>query len=222
LEELAAPEGAAFPFLVDRFGKFLYNNSIVKERQGGLNMYQDAIQAAGEKMEKTVAIIVKDLSTLRAGRANPQILDKIAVDYYGTPTPLNQVGNISSPEPRMLVIAPWEPKMIGPIEKAIQKSDLGINPSNDGKVVRLMVPELTEERRRDLCKQVKKMVEDGKIAVRNTRRDTMEHIKKMKKNSEITEDDLKDAEEEMNKSTEAHIKDLDKIGTDKEKEIMSI
>ncbi len=185
-------------------------------------MYQDAIKAAGEKMEKTVAIIVKDLSTLRAGRANPQILDKISVDYYGTPTPLNQVGNISSPEPRMLVIAPWEPKMIGPIEKAIQKSDLGINPSNDGKVVRLMVPELTEERRKDLCKQVKKMVEEGKIAVRNTRRDTMEAVKKMKKNAEITEDDLKDAEDEMNKLTEAKVKELDKIGTDKEKEIMSI
>lgn len=185
-------------------------------------MYQDSIQAAGDKMEKTVAIIVKDLSTLRAGRANPQILDKITVDYYGTPTPLNQVGNISSPEPRMLVIAPWEPKMISPIEKAIQKSDLGINPSNDGKVVRLMVPELTEERRKDLCKQVKKMVEEGKVAVRNTRRDTMEVIKKMKKNSEITEDDLKDAEDEMNKVTEAKVKELDKIGVDKEKEIMSI
>ena len=185
-------------------------------------MYQDSIKAAGDKMEKTVAIIVKDLSTLRAGRANPQILDKITVDYYGTPTPLNQVGNISSPEPRMLVIAPWEQKMIGPIEKAIQKSDLGINPSNDGKVVRLMVPELTEERRKDLCKQVKKMVEDGKIAVRNTRRDSMETIKKMKKNSEITEDDLKDAENEMNKVTEEKVKELDRIGADKEKEIMSI
>ncbi len=185
-------------------------------------MYQDSIKEADSKMEKTISIIVKDLSTLRAGRANPQILDKISVDYYGTPTPLNQVGNISSPEPRMLVIAPWEPKMIGPIEKAIQKSDLGINPSNDGKVVRLMVPELTEERRKDLCKQVKKLVEDGKIALRNTRRDTMEQIKKMKKNADITEDDLKDAEDEMNKTTEAKVKELDKIGTDKEKEIMAI
>lgn len=185
-------------------------------------MYQDSVKAADDKMGKTVAIIVKDLSTLRAGRANPQILDKVSVDYYGTPTPLNQVGNVSSPEPRMLVIAPWEPKMIGPIEKAIQKSDLGINPSNDGKVVRLMVPELTEERRRELCKQVRKMVEDGKIAVRNTRRDTMETIKKMKKNAEITEDDFKDAETEMNKTTDARVKELDKIGTDKEKEIMAI
>ena len=142
-------------------------------------MYQEIIKTAGEKMEKTIAILEKDLATLRAGRANPQILDKITVDYYGVPTALNQVGNISSPEPRMLVITPWETKMIGPIEKAIQKSDLGINPSNDGKVVRLMVPELTEERRKDLCKQVKKLAEEGKIAIRNTRRDALEAVKKL-------------------------------------------
>ena len=185
-------------------------------------MYKEAIKSAGEKMDKTIAIIEKDLSTLRAGRANPQILDKITVDYYGTPTQLNQVGNISSPEPRMLVIAPWEPKMISEIEKAIQKSDLGINPSNDGKVIRLVVPELNEERRKELCKQVKKQVEDGKVAIRNTRRDTMDQIKKMKKDSVITEDDLKQAETEMQKVTDAHIKTLDKVGADKEKEIMSI
>ena len=185
-------------------------------------MYKEAIKSAGEKMDKTIAIIEKDLSTLRAGRANPQILDKITVDYYGTPTQLNQVGNISSPEPRMLVIAPWEPKMISEIEKAIQKSDLGINPSNDGKVIRLVVPELNEERRKELCKQVKKQIEEGKVAIRNTRRDTMDQIKKMKKDSAITEDDLKQAETEMQKVTDAHIKTLDKVGADKEKEIMSI
>lgn len=185
-------------------------------------MYKQAIKSAGEKMDKTIAIIEKDLSTLRAGRANPQILDKITVDYYGTPTQLNQVGNISSPEPRMLVIAPWEPKMIAEIEKAIQKSDLGINPSNDGKVIRLVVPELNEERRKELCKQVKKQVEDGKVAIRNCRRDTMDQIKKMKKDSTITEDDMKLAETEMQKVTDAHIKALDKVGADKEKEIMSI
>ncbi len=185
-------------------------------------MYKEAIKSAGEKMDKTIAIIEKDLSTLRAGRANPQILDKITVDYYGTPTQLNQVGNISSPEPRMLVIAPWEPKMIAEIEKAIQKSDLGINPSNDGKVIRLVVPELNEERRKELCKQVKKQIEDGKVAIRNTRRDTMDQIKKMKKDSVITEDDMKQAETEMQKVTDAHIKTLDKVGADKEKEIMSI
>ena len=144
------------------------------------NMYKETIKTAGNKMDKTIANIQNDLATLRAGRANPKILDKITVDYYGTPTALNQVGNISSPEPRLLVIAPWEPKMIGPIEKAIQKSDIGINPSNDGKVIRLLVPELTGERRKDLCKQVKKMVEEGKVAIRNIRRDAMEAIKKMK------------------------------------------
>ncbi len=185
-------------------------------------MYKDAIKVAGDKMDKTIAIVERDLATLRAGRANPQILDKITVDYYGTPTGLNQIGNISSPEPRMLVIAPWEPKMISEIEKAIQKSDLGINPSNDGKVIRLVVPELNEERRKDLCKQIKKQVEDAKIAVRNCRRDTMEQFKRMKKDSAITEDDMKLAETELQKVTDAHIKTLDKVGADKEKEIMSI
>ena len=185
-------------------------------------MYQEIIKTAGEKMEKTIAILEKDLATLRAGRANPQILDKITVDYYGVPTALNQVGNISSPEPRMLVITPWETKMIGPIEKAIQKSDLGINPSNDGKVVRLMVPELTEERRKDLCKQVKKLAEEGKIAIRNTRRDALEAVKKLKKDSKITEDEQMTAETEMQKVTDAKVKELDKIAADKEKEIMSI
>ena len=185
-------------------------------------MYQEIIKTAGEKMEKTIAILEKDLATLRAGRANPQILDKITVDYYGVPTALNQVGNISSPEPRMLVITPWETKIIGPIEKAIQKSDLGINPSNDGKVVRLMVPELTEERRKDLCKQVKKLAEEGKIAIRNTRRDALEAVKKLKKDSKIIEDEQKTAETEMQKVTDAKVKELDKIAADKEKEIMSI
>ena len=185
-------------------------------------MYQEIIKTAGEKMEKTIAILEKDLATLRAGRANPQILDKITVDYYGVPTALNQVGNISSPEPRMLVITPWETKMIGPIEKAIQKSDLGINPSNDGKVVRLMVPELTDERRKDLCKQVKKLAEEGKIAIRNTRRDALEAVKKLKKDSKITEDEQKTAETEMQKVTDAKVKELDRIAADKEKEIMSI
>ncbi len=185
-------------------------------------MYQDTIKNAGSKMDKTIAVIHKDLSTLRAGRANPQILDKITVDYYGTPTALNQVGNISAPEPRMLVIAPWEAKMIGPIEKAIQKSDIGINPSNDGKVIRLMVPELNEERRKELCKQVRKQIEEGKVAVRAIRRDAMDALKKMKKDAEITEDDQKSAETELQKVTDAHIKELDRIGADKEKEIMSV
>ena len=185
-------------------------------------MYQERIKTAGEKMDKTISVIKRELSTLRAGRANPQILDRIMVDYYGTPTPLNQLGNISSPEPRLLVIAPWESKMISAIEKEIQKSDIGINPSNDGKVIRLLVPELNEERRRELCKQVKKQVEEGKVAIRAIRRDTMDVLKKMKKDSQITEDDMKLAETELQKVTDNHIKDLDKVGEDKEKEIMSV
>ena len=185
-------------------------------------MYKEIIKNAGDRMDKTIATIQSDLGSLRAGRANPKILDKITVDYYGTPTALNQVGNISSPEPRLLVIAPWEPKMIGPIEKAIQKSDLGINPSNDGKVVRLLVPELTGERRKELCKQVKKMVDEGKVTVRNIRRDAMEGIKKLKKDSAITEDDQKIAEKDLQKVTDSHIEELEKVGADKEKEIMSV
>ena len=185
-------------------------------------MYKATIKATGEKMDKTIAVIQKDLATLRAGRANPQILDKITVDYYGTPTALNQVGNISSPEPRMLVIAPWEASMISPIEKAIQKSDIGINPSNDGKVIRLVFPELTEERRKDLCKQVRKQVEEGKVALRAIRRDANEQIKKMKKDSVITEDEQKTAETELQKVTDNHVKELDRIGADKEKEIMAV
>ena len=185
-------------------------------------MYKERTKTAGEKMDKTIAGIKRELSTLRAGRANPQILDRITVDYYGTPTPLNQLGNISSPEPRLLVIAPWESKMIPLIEKEIQKSDIGINPSNDGKVIRLVVPELNEERRKELCKQVRKQVEEGKVAVRSIRRDTMDNLKKMKKDSQITEDDMKLAETEMQKVTDSHIKELDKVGEDKEKEIMSV
>jgi ribosome recycling factor len=185
-------------------------------------MYDDNISTATEKMDKTVNVTRKELATLRAGRANPQILDRILVDYYGTPTPINQLGNISSPEPRMLVINLWETKMIGEVEKAIQKSDIGINPSNDGKVIRLIVPELTEVRRKDLVKQVRKLSEEGKVAIRSIRRDTMEQIKKLKKDGEITEDDQKDAESELQKVTDEHIKDLDKIAAEKEKEIMAV
>lgn len=185
-------------------------------------MYKETVKAASDKMDKTLAVIQKELSTLRAGRANPKILDRILVDYYGTPTPLNQLGNITSPEPRLLVIAPWEAKMISAIEKEIQKSDIGINPANDGKVIRLLVPELTEERRKDLCKQVRKQVEEGKIAVRAIRRDSMEHLKKLKKDSQITEDEQELGETELQKTTDSHIKDLDKIAADKEKEIMSV
>ena len=185
-------------------------------------MYETHIDVAKEKMQKTIAVVKKDLATMRAGRANPQILDRILVDYYGTPTPINQMGNISSPEPRMLVISLWESKMIPNVEKAIQKSDIGINPTNDGKVIRLVVPELTEERRKDLVKQVKKQVEEGKVALRAIRRDALDAIRKREKKSEITEDDLKDAENQLQKLTDQQVKDLDAIGAEKEKEIMSV
>lgn len=185
-------------------------------------MTKSTIAAAKEKMTKTIAVTQKDLATLRAGRANAQVLDRVMVDYYGSPTPINQLGNISSPEPRMLVISLWENKMIGEVEKAIQKSDIGINPTNDGKVIRLVFPELNEERRKALCKQVKKMVEEGKVAIRSIRRDAMDTFKKLKKDSQITEDEQKSAETELQKVTDSFIKDLDRIGAEKEKEIMSV
>ena len=185
-------------------------------------MIKDVLDTAKEKMGKSCVVYQKDLATLRAGRANPQVLDRIMVDYYGTPTPINQVGNISSPEPRLLVIAPWETKMITEIEKAIQKSDLGINPSNDGKIIRLVFPDLTEERRKDLTKVARKGAEDTKVAIRSIRRDAVEKVKAMKKNSEITEDDQKKAEEDIQKLTDNAIKDVDAIYAAKEKEIMEV
>ena len=185
-------------------------------------MTKAILDTAKEKMSKTCAVYQREMSTLRAGRANPQVLDRITVDYYGTPTPLNQVGNISSPEPRLLVISPWEPKMITPIEKAIQKSDLGLNPSNDGKIIRLVFPELNEERRKELTKVAKKGAEEAKVAVRSIRRDAIEQIKKLQKNSEITEDDQHKAEEDAQKITDNAIKEVDAICEAKVKEIMEV
>ena len=182
----------------------------------------DAIATAKEKMGKTVAVLVKELSSLRAGRASAQVLDRILVDYYGSPTPVNQVGNISSPEPRLLVITPYDPSVLNPLEKAIQKSDLGINPSNDGKCIRLVFPELTEERRKELVKAVRKKGEDSKVAIRSIRRDAIEQIKKQKKDGEVTEDDQKKLEEQAQKLTDSTIKDIDKIIADKEQEIMEV
>ena len=185
-------------------------------------MIEDVMNTAKDKMQKSCAAYERDMMGLRAGRANPQLLDRIMVDYYGTPTPINQIGNISSPEPRLLVIAPWEAKMIPNVEKAIQKSDLGLNPSNDGKIIRLVFPELNEERRRDLTKIASKGAEETKVAIRNIRRDAVEQIKKMKKNSEITEDDQRDAEEDMQKLTDKAVKEVDEIYAKKEKEIMEV
>jgi len=175
-----------------------------------------------EKMKKSIGALEADLATIRAGRANPHVLDKIMVDYDGVETPIAQVGNITVPEARMLQIQPWDGGVIKNIEKAIQASDLGINPSNDGKVIRLVFPELTEERRKSLTKDVKKKGEDFKVAVRNIRRDAVDAFKKEEKKSEITEDDLKKLEDEIQKLTDKNIEKIDKIVEDKSKEIMSV
>ncbi|MBR0135884.1 MAG: ribosome recycling factor [Clostridia bacterium] len=180
----------------------------------------DVIDVAQDKMNKTISVLKRDLGGLRAGSANPQLLERIMVDYYGAQTPINQMGNISSPEPRLLVINLWDPKMIPNVEKAIQKSDLGINPSNDGKLIRLVFPELTEERRRDLVKTIKKKAEESKVAIRSIRRDANETLKKLKKDGEITEDDQKLYEEEAQEITDNSIKEIDRIASEKEKEIM--
>ena len=174
------------------------------------------------KMDKTLEHLAEEFGAVRAGRANAKVLDRITVEYYGSETPLNGVATISSPDARTLVIQPWDTKLLKDICKAIQTSELGINPQNDGKVIRLMVPELNEERRKELCKQVRKQIEDGKVAIRAIRRDAMEAIKKMKKDSVITEDDQRKAEDELQKVTDAAIKEVDKISADKEKEIMSV
>ena len=175
-----------------------------------------------EKMRKTIQALETELSSVRAGRANPHVLDKIMVDYYGTMTPINQVGNITVPEARLIQIQPWETTLIKSIEKAIMASDLGIHPNNDGKVIRLNFPELTEERRKELTKEVKKKGEDSKVAIRNIRRDGVETFKKAQKKTEITEDDLKDLEDEIQKLTDKAIQDIDKAVETKNKEILSV
>lgn len=185
-------------------------------------MYQDVINAAKEKMQKTTAVYKTDLRSLRAGRANPQLLERVMVDYYGTPTPIPQMGNVSSPEPRMLVISLWDQKAIPLVEKAILKSDLGLNPSNDGKIIRLVIPELNEERRKDLTKLVRKGAEDSKVAIRSIRREAMERLKKMEKDGEMTEDELSKAEKKMQETTDEAIKGVDALCAEKEKEIMEV
>lgn len=185
-------------------------------------MYSEHLKEAEVRMGKTISVYKEELLSIRAGRANPAILDKIVVDYYGQQTPLKQVGNISAPEPRLLVIQPWDAKLISEIEKAILKSDLGLNPSNDGKVIRLIIPQLTEERRKDLTKVVKKNGENAKVAIRNTRRDALDKIKKLEKNKEISEDELKKAEEELQKITDKYIDQVDVVTKKKEEELMEI
>lgn len=174
------------------------------------------------KMQKTVDVVVSDFASVRAGRANAAVLDKIMVDYYGSPTPINQVAAISSPDPRSLMIQPWDTSLLKAIEKAIQTSDLGINPQNDGKVIRLGFPQLTEDRRKELTKQVRKYAENGKVAIRNIRRDAVDKFKAMQKKSEITEDELKEYEKDLQDITDKRCKQLDELAEKKEKELMAV
>lgn len=182
----------------------------------------DVEKVLDEKMNKSLTVLKEELNTVRAGRANAALLDKISVDYYGSPTPLKNISNISVPDPRTLMIAPFDPKSIHDIEKAINVANLGINPSNDGKVIRLVIPAVTEDRRKELTKTVKKMGEDVKVAVRNERRDANDELKKQEKGGEITEDDLKKALDVVQKRTDKTIKDIDQIIAEKEKEIMEV
>ena len=174
------------------------------------------------KMDKVVSVYEEDLKTIRAGRATPAVLDKVMVDYYGTPTPIVQLGSISVPEPRMLLIQPWDATATSAIEKAIQKSELGLTPANDGKAIRLSFPPLTEERRKELVKTVKKRAEEAKVAVRTVRRDAIEDYKELKKKSEITEDDLKNIEKDIQNMTDKFVKELDALAEAKEKEILEV
>ena len=173
-------------------------------------------------MDKTIDHLQNEYATIRAGRANPHVLDKLRVDYYGTPTPIQQVGNVSVPDPRTIQIQPWEKSILKDIEKAIQASDIGINPTNDGNVIRLVFPELSEERRKDLAKEIKKKGEDAKVAVRNIRRDGNDAFKKLSKTEDLSEDEIKDLEDELQKLTDKYIKEIDSMVDTKSKEIMTV
>lgn len=185
-------------------------------------MPQQIIKEAEERMEKAIAALKRELTTLRAGRATPALLDRVMVDYYGSPVPVNQAANISTPEPRLILIQPWEKTMLGPIEKAILKSDLGLTPTNDGSVIRIAIPALTEERRKELVKLAKKEGEEAKVAIRNVRRDANDSIKKLEKNGDITEDDMKHHQELVQKATDKYVALVDKTVADKEKEVMEV
>lgn len=175
-----------------------------------------------EKMNKTMGNLSDEFGSIRAGRANPHVLDRIRVDYYGTPTPIQQVANVSVPEPRLIQIAPWEPNMVKEIERAIQTSDIGINPTNDGKMIRLVFPELTEERRKELAKEVKKKGENAKVALRNIRRDGIEQFKKLSKQEDVSEDQIKDLEDDIQKLTDRFVSEVDKAVEEKTKEVMTV
>ena len=175
-----------------------------------------------EKMDKTISVLQENFAEVRAGRANPAILNKIKVDYYGTPTPINQVAGISVPEARLIVIQPWDASLLKEIEKEILKAEIGINPNNDGKVIRLAFPELNEERRKEIVKDIKKTAEDAKVSIRSVRREGIDEAKKMQKDNQMTEDELKSAEDQIQKLTDAKIAEIDKILAEKEKEVMSV
>jgi ribosome recycling factor len=185
-------------------------------------MSMDVQQVLDEKSAKSIAVLKENLNTVRAGRANPALLDKVTVDYYGVPTPLKSISNITAPDPRSLLITPFDPKSLHGIEKAVNLANLGINPTNDGKVIRLSIPPVTEERRKDLTKLVRKYGEDAKVAIRNERRDANEELKKQEKAGELTEDDLKNELEEVQKKADKSVKEIDAIISEKEKEIMEV
>ena len=185
-------------------------------------MLKDEYKVYEEKMRKSIDSVAADFAAVRAGRANAAVLDRISVDYYGTPTPIQQIASIGSPDPRQLLIQPWDASAVKLIEKAILNSDLGINPQNDGRVIRLVFPQLTEERRKDLTKQVRKYAEDAKVAVRNIRRDAVDYVKKAQKKGELTEDDQKKAEKDIQDLTDKHVKKIDEMCAKKEKELMEI
>ncbi len=185
-------------------------------------MAKQVIATTKERMDKAVQALSRELATIRAGRANASLLDKVSVDYYGAPTPVNQLAGVSVPEARLLVIQPYDKSILGEIEKAILKSDLGLNPSNDGSVIRIAIPALTEERRKELVKLVKKEAEEAKVGIRNIRRDGNDDLKKLEKNGEITEDELRGYTDDIQKVTDAHIQKVDEVAKDKEKEIMTV
>ncbi|MCF7618842.1 ribosome recycling factor [Bacillus sonorensis] len=185
-------------------------------------MSNQVMNQTKERMEKAVAAYQRELATVRAGRANPSLLDKVTVEYYGAQTPLNQLASITVPEARMLVITPYDKTALGDIEKAVQKADLGVTPTNDGSIIRITIPPLTEERRKELAKLVKKYSEDAKVAVRNIRRDANDDLKKLEKNGEMTEDELRSSTEDVQKLTDEYVSKIDEITKDKEKEIMEV
>lgn len=189
---------------------------------GGIIMVKEIIKESEDKMKKVIEITKKDFMSIRTGKASPSLLEKITVDYYGTPTAVNQLANISVPEPRLIVVQPWDKGSLAGIEKAIMKSDLGITPTNDGSVIRLAIPPLTQERRKELAKNIKKEGEEKKVAVRNIRRDANEHLKKMEKDGDISADENKKAQEEIQKLTDKYTKEVDQVVANKEKEIMEV